>query len=223
MISPRYRREAAFHRAELIEVAMTPAGDLSALRHALALVEAPGPEGLTAALVDRAARELRDGRRSLTDTFTVLAQLRRGLTLAPELEVRLAQFDNGYLLARAGLAGDVAEVGADLEAWLTGFAGAEAAYFEGPIDHALGLPADQAGAFLAALSRYLASPATPFAADPAEVWSEPDGTTVTLYLNRAAWDAARAAFSPLPAATTSPAGHRPPGARQPGPPPPRPG
>ncbi len=242
MIPPRYRREAAFHRAALllgleagpatiawaeaalaavdhppaglIEVAMTPAADLSALRHALAPIEEVEPEGLTHALVDRAARDLNVGRRSLADTFTVLAQLRRGLTLAPDLEFRLAQFDNGYLLARARIAGDPVEAGTELEAWLGGFAGAEAAYFEGPIDHALKLPVDQAEAFLAALSRYLASPAVGPSAEPAQVWSEPGGATVRLYLNRAAWAAAEAAFAPLPAAAAEPADHRPDTARR---------
>lgn len=237
MTSPHLKREAAFHRAalllgleagpatvawaeaalatldkpsaELIDVAMTPATDLSALRHALALVEEPDPAGLPIALADRAARELREGRRNLHDTFTVLAQLRRSLPVPAAVALRLAEFDNGYLLARARLGADEAEVGAELVAWLSAFDGAEARYFAGPVEHVLELPIDQAGAFVAALSRFLASPAAPETPDPATVWSLESSTGVHLYLNAPAWAAAESAFSPLPPARAESADLRP--------------
>jgi hypothetical protein len=66
----------------------------------------------------------------------------------------------------------------------------------------------EGAAFVAALSRFLSSPAgSPYLtrSDVVEVRSHPSpGDGLELYLSDSAWDAARAAFSPLPVSEALP-------------------
>ena len=242
MSRPRHRRHAALHRAnlllgldrgesvvawadaiiaseadpphDLLDLAMTPADDLSALRHALLPLAEPESAALVRAVLDRTGRDLASGRRSAADTVTVLAQIRHGLIPPGKLDRQIDHFHHEFLLATARVAGDPVAVGDRLTVWLARFGGAEQAWLDGPVDHLLEFDrADEASAFVAALSRYLASPASDLA-EPAEVWAVALSEPVALFLTAAAWEGAARAFAPLPPAQTRPADDRPAAARR---------
>lgn len=125
--------------AELFELAMVPPHDLSELRHALqplaARAESRGEvrgESLAVvrALLDRARNDLVQGKRSVLDTITVLAQARRFLTLPSEYLEVIDTLQDDHMLATAGITGDVADVETRVRCWLNQFAGGESAFLK---------------------------------------------------------------------------------------------
>jgi hypothetical protein len=81
-------------QSALIELAMTPAGDLTALRHALLPLSG---EALSPTVVDAIlgliAEQWQSGHRSFADTIRVLAQLRHTRLLEAELAEELRRFE----------------------------------------------------------------------------------------------------------------------------------
>jgi hypothetical protein len=116
----------------VIEAAMTPPGDLTALRLALQPVAAPteSPEILSA-LFDRVRIDLLDEARDIRDSIRVLGQVRRHLTVTPHLSADIDTIEDDFMLATAGVTGDVAEVSARAQAWLDRFAGSERVLLDG--------------------------------------------------------------------------------------------
>jgi hypothetical protein len=91
---------------ELIDVVSVPATDLSALRHALwPLVVEPTPPVVFEAVLGLLYADLVSGRRSVTDTLTILRQMRSMLRLPPpmyaELNTTLVAYANGRAAAIA--------------------------------------------------------------------------------------------------------------------------
>jgi hypothetical protein len=83
---------------ELIEIVSAPSTDLSALRHALwPLVIEPVPRVVFEALFGLMHADLASGRRGVTDTLTVLRQMRSMLRLPPPMYAEL----NSVLVAYA--------------------------------------------------------------------------------------------------------------------------
>jgi hypothetical protein len=105
---------------ELIEVVSVPANDLSALRHALwPRVIEPAPPVVFEALFGLMHADLASGRRGVTDTLTVLRQMRSMLRLPPPMYAEL----NSVLVAYAdGRTTAIAE-------WLEQFAQSASAVF----------------------------------------------------------------------------------------------
>lgn len=111
----------------LVELATVHEHDVTALRHALlALGPERQPWPVAQAVLGLVARDLNDGRRSVTDTRTVLLQARQGLTLPPEATETLKQFE------LEGLREDHAAQPTDFEVrvrtWLAPFAAAAAPF-----------------------------------------------------------------------------------------------
>jgi hypothetical protein len=85
---------------ELIEIVSAPSTDLSALRHALwPLVMEPAPRAVFEAVFGLLHADLASGRRSVSDSLTVLRQMRSMLRLPPtmyaELNSMLVAYANG--------------------------------------------------------------------------------------------------------------------------------
>ncbi len=108
---------------DLVEVAMTGPDDLSALRHALyPMCDDPEPPDLARELLAVAARDLHTGRRNERDTITLIGQLRRFLPTPADIDDAIKHLQAEYMLATAGVRGDVAEVCGRVRTWLAPFA-----------------------------------------------------------------------------------------------------
>jgi len=107
--------------AELLEVSLTPALDLSALRHALLPLAGDGASAETVqAMLALCAGDHAAGRRSIADTVRVLAQMRRMVVLPDWLEHELDVLEDDHMLAVAGVRGEVGEVEARVGRFLDG-------------------------------------------------------------------------------------------------------
>ena len=105
---------------------MTPAGDLTRLRDALLpLAEEIESPDVVRELLGVVARDLADGRRNVEDTMRVLTQTRRLLAVPADWERAIDSLVDDHMLATAGVAGNLDEIGARASAWLARFAGAE--------------------------------------------------------------------------------------------------
>ena len=109
----------------LCDVALTDPRDLSAMRHAVAQLAPEAPSVATLARVLRvAAADLAEGRRDVTGTVQLFAQMRRMLTLPVAIEHDLDQLQDTHMLATAGVQGSEATAEALVRGWLAGFAAA---------------------------------------------------------------------------------------------------
>lgn len=107
----------------LFDVSLTSPLDLSALRHAIApLTVNPVPMPIVEEMLRLAADDLASGRRSVTDTVRVLAQMRRMLVLPAALGAQLATLENEHMLAGAGIGLSLAESEAQVVSWLSPYA-----------------------------------------------------------------------------------------------------
>ena len=108
-----------------LELAMIPAFDLSALRHALwPLGIDPEPPNVVRAVLGLIAADAASGRRTIPDTVTVLRQLRSLVSLPPELSETIGVLVNTHMLAIAGLGDRPAKSEDTIAQWLTQFSGA---------------------------------------------------------------------------------------------------
>jgi hypothetical protein len=191
----------------LVGLALTNPEDVTALRAALLpLSREPEPVATLLAILGRVAREVEIGARGVRDSVALLRQIRLRLALPDSLAEQLDALQDDYMLAAAGVGRCVASVEERVRAWLAQFAGAEEAVLGGLAYHLVPFPrAAEAEDFLAALSRFLASPAGLAAVGPngpLEVWGARECEAVTLFLNPTAAAAAEWAFAPLAEAGT---------------------
>jgi hypothetical protein len=191
---------------ELIDLALIPPTDLSALRSALQPLAAERESGsFVAALLDLARGDLQAGRRSMRDTVTVLRQIRGFLRVGPSLDAQLGTLTNDHMLAEAGVTNEIEQAGGRIGEWLSQFAGAARPFLAPPLYHVLHFDRSaEAAAFVAALSRVAASPRLPSGTAPfdqVEIRAAPVGDgSVTVYLSDAALRTAQVVFSPVPVA-----------------------
>jgi hypothetical protein len=110
--------------AEFVEISSSPPADLTALRHALyPLCHARETAEVVRAILARVGTDLSSGRRSLADTMTVLSQVRRFLTVSPEMNDQLKALGVSFFVARTGeSAADREAHEAGLREWLAQFA-----------------------------------------------------------------------------------------------------
>jgi len=110
-------------RPEFIDVVSVPPADITALRHALwPLVVDPEPEAVLEVLFGVLRADLASGRRSVTDTLTILRQMRSMLRLPRVIYAGL----NAALVAyAAGPAGESA-----IADWLAQFAESRSAAYD---------------------------------------------------------------------------------------------
>ncbi|MEP7344951.1 MAG: hypothetical protein ABI877_06785 [Gemmatimonadaceae bacterium] len=202
-----------------LDVVLIPPGDLTSLRHALQpLCDQEESSVVLAALFDCAGRDLMSGRRGIQDSVTVLSQVRRFLTAPPAILDDIDSFVDDFMLATAGVVGDVAKIDAGVRAWLARYSGAAEALWAARVYHVVEFERDiEAAAFVAALSRFLDSPAASAAVSSdalVEAWSAASASSnsVTLYLTDGALQAASFAFSPVPVVRRSAHDGGPPGA-----------
>lgn len=147
-------REAAFHRAALLlgiesgsdvvtwadnliannddvpkqvlELSMVPPHDLSELRHALQPLAATQDDDLLLrALFDRVRQDVSDGKRSLKDSVTVLAQARSFLALPLEMFTNIDTLQDDHMLAMAGIGQTTESIEQQVTLWLAQFEGSE--------------------------------------------------------------------------------------------------
>jgi len=110
--------------AAFIDIATTPATDITALRHALLqLCEDRQSEIVLRTVFYLVWRDFASGRRSLTDTMTVLRQIRGLLGLPPELNDRVRSLGVDFFFASR--AGDTAAFEGRLRDWLAEYASPE--------------------------------------------------------------------------------------------------
>jgi len=107
--------------AALIEATLAPR-ELTALRAALAPAAlASEPPRVVHRLVAAVAADVRDGRRTIDDTMHVLTQLRRLVRVPRDLSDTLGDLAGAWMLATAGVRGDLAAERARVAAWLSRF------------------------------------------------------------------------------------------------------
>lgn len=192
------------HDDALADVSLTAPGDLSALRFALQpLCDAYESPAIAAALFDRVARDLGSERRSTADTYTLLKQARQMLTLPTEHDAAIRELLVANYLDLHTPGGNDAVHGR-IGAWLTQFAGAADRLFAPHVYHMVACerPAE-AAAFVAAISRWMASPESGVAPDTAfDVWGAPAGEGYAVFLDDVALAAVSARFAPVPVSGT---------------------
>ena len=105
----------------LLDVSLTPASDLSALRIALLPLagEPEDPEAVTVVLREVAA-DLVAGRRRAADTVSVLRQMRRMLSLPVAVDTDLDTLIDTLMLAEAGIGASVADAQHAVLEWARG-------------------------------------------------------------------------------------------------------
>jgi transcriptional antiterminator Rof (Rho-off) len=115
--------------AAFVEIATIPASDLTALRLALlGLCGERESAGVVKAVLGLIGRHLVTGRRSLTDTITVLMQMRGSVRLSADLADDLRRFEVDFF--RASRTGDMAALERDLQLWLACYEGAESPFLD---------------------------------------------------------------------------------------------
>ena len=103
----------------LVEVALTPPSDLSALRIALEpLAEEPVAEATVRAILREAALALSGGRRSVSDSVHLFRQMRSMLPLTADLDEVLDGFVDAHMLAQVGIGPTVEEVELRIRTWM---------------------------------------------------------------------------------------------------------
>ena len=117
--SDRVLADDANAPAAFVGIASTPAGDLTALRHALyPLCERHESTAVVQRLLAIVADDVDRGRRSFDDTVTVLSQVRRFLRLDSALDDRLKGLLVEVWRARHRLGAEPAAAESSLRAWL---------------------------------------------------------------------------------------------------------
>ena len=183
----------------LLDVVMTPAGDLTALRAALQPIAASVESvSVCRTIFARIAADLVSGRRSVADTVTVLNQARTQLSIGLALAVEIDTLVDVYMLAAAGVVGRIDTAALAVRTWLAPLNG-------DCMGIQCGTPAE-AAALIAALSRVIhASPAFAIRDHAFEAWAAPLGPDgVIVHLNPEAFAVAESAFAPVPVFDTRP-------------------
>ena len=112
---------------ELLEVLLVAPGDLTALRFALQpLADETESQEVTHAIFAAVRHDLESGKRSVKDTVTVFSQIRRNLAVSAEVLDALDTLEDDFMLANAGVTGDVAGVERRVREWLAQYSEAGA-------------------------------------------------------------------------------------------------
>ena len=102
-----------------VDVAATPADDLSAMRHALyPLCDDREPASVVRAILGLVAQDLETGRRSFDDTMTVLSQVRRFLRVDATTNEELKALAVDVWQARHNPGGDLEAAKRRVREWL---------------------------------------------------------------------------------------------------------
>lgn len=110
--------------APFLDIVLCAPGDLTALRQALQPISDEAESStVLGAILDLAADDLTAGRRSIKDTVMVLSQVRRFLAAAPRVREELDSLEAVFMLAHAGIVGNVASIDVRVREWLMQFAG----------------------------------------------------------------------------------------------------
>ena len=105
----------------LLEVSLTPASDLGALRLALLpLAGEPEDPAAVTVVLQEVAIDLVAGRRRAADTVSVLRQMRRMLALPLALDADLDSLIDTLMLAEVGIGASVADAEHAVLAWARG-------------------------------------------------------------------------------------------------------
>jgi hypothetical protein len=105
----------------LLDVSLTPASDLSAMRMALLpLAGEPEDPAAVSAVLQEVAADLVAGRRLAADTVSVLRQMRRMLPLPVAVDADLDALIDTLMLAEAGIGASVADAEQAVLAWARG-------------------------------------------------------------------------------------------------------
>ena len=107
--------------AAFVEIASTPADDLSAMRHALyPLCDDRESAAVVRRLIGLVSQDLAGARRSFDDSVAVLSQIRRFLKLDAATDDALKTLLVDVWRARHGLGGDWGAAQARVREWLAG-------------------------------------------------------------------------------------------------------
>jgi hypothetical protein len=189
--------------SELAEVVGTRV-ELSAMREALRSIGESVEEHRVVAALLTAVADLAIKGGAASDQLHILGQIKREFALPASTAVRIKEFEDRTMLAKVGMQGQFAPGAEELAAWLDEVRepGFFRFYFDG---------ADEAGAFVAALSRKVARDRRwgdrPRHA-PAQAWllRDPAGQRIAVVLNESAFAIVLREFAPVPQVSRIPYG-----------------
>jgi hypothetical protein len=117
------REESVPH--ELLDVLLVAPGDLTALRFALQpLADEKESPAVVREVFRIVLQELNSGKRNVKDSVTILSQIRRNLAVSAVVLDEIDTLEDDFMLANAGVTGDVASVERRVREWLARFSAA---------------------------------------------------------------------------------------------------
>jgi hypothetical protein len=110
---------------ELLDVLLIAPGDLTALRFALQpLADEKESPAVVRSVFLIVLQDLNSGKRSAKDSVTILSQIRRNLAITAAVSDEIDTLEDDFMLANAGVTGDVARVEQRVREWLAQFSAA---------------------------------------------------------------------------------------------------
>ena len=110
---------------ELLEVLLAAPGDLTALRFALQpLADEKESPAVVRSVFLIVLHDLNSGKRNAKDSVTILSQIRRNLAISATVSDEIDTLEDDFMLANAGVTGDVASVEQRVREWLAQFSAA---------------------------------------------------------------------------------------------------
>jgi hypothetical protein len=110
---------------ELLEVLLVAPGDLTALRFALQpLADEKESPAVVRSVFLIVLQDLNSGKRNAKDSVTILSQIRRNLAISATVSDEIDTLEDDFMLANAGVTGDVASVEQRVREWLAQFSAA---------------------------------------------------------------------------------------------------
>ena len=107
---------------ELLDVLLVAPGDLTALRFALQpLADEKESPAVVRSVFLIVLHDLNSGKRNVKDTVTILSQIRRNLAVSAAVLDEIDTLEDDFMLANAGVTGDVASVEQRVRDWLAQF------------------------------------------------------------------------------------------------------
>jgi hypothetical protein len=110
---------------ELLDVLLVAPGDLTALRFALQpLADGQESPAVLRSIFLIVLQDLNSGKRNAKDSVTILSQIRRNLAVTAAVSDEIDTLEDDFMLANAGVTGDVASVEQRVREWLAQFSAA---------------------------------------------------------------------------------------------------
>ena len=110
---------------ELLDVLLVAPGDLTALRFALQpLADEKESAAVVRSVFLIVLHDLNSGKRNAKDSVTILSQIRRNLAVTAAVSDEIDTLEDDFMLANAGVTGDVASVEQRVREWLAQFSAA---------------------------------------------------------------------------------------------------